>query len=115
MAGLSTDDFEKLGIPIPENYSFPSQGALEDTLGVHMQAIRLGEILFTVCSCEQWVEQSYNIKTRTDTLPGNEYKGYDPTGPAAIEDEKCVQNADKTWKCTLIDRPGGPQVKDKIP
>ena len=77
--GLSTDTFEALGIPIPENYSAPSHGALEDTLGVHMQAFRLGDILFTVCSCEQWVEQAYNIKTRTDTKPGNEWLGYDPT------------------------------------
>jgi hypothetical protein len=113
--GLSTDTFESMGIPIPENYSAPSHGALEDTYGVHMQAFRLGDILFTVCSCEQWVEQSYNIKTRTDTKAGNEYLGYDPTSPNAIDDEKCVQNADKTWKCTLIDRPGGPQTKDKIP
>jgi hypothetical protein len=116
--GITTDTFEDLGIPIPENYSAPSNTGLEDTLGVHMQAFRLGDILFTVCSCEQWVEQSYNIKTRTDTLAGNEYLGYDPTdlsSPNTLDDEKCVQNADKTWKCTLIDRPNGPQTKDKIP
>ena len=44
--------------------------ALEEDLGVHMQAFRLGDILFTVCSCEQWVDQAYNIKTRTDTHAG---------------------------------------------
>src|SRR6476660_4157672 len=63
---VSTDTFESLGIPVPENYSAPSYGALEDTLGVHMQALKLGDILLTICSCEQWVEQSYNIKKRTD-------------------------------------------------
>src|SRR4051795_4405958 len=95
--GLSTDTFESLGIPIPENYSFPSQGALEDTLGVHMQAFRLGDILFTVCSCEQWVEQSYNIKTRTDTQPGNEWLGYDPTAASANPVERCTRNGDGTY------------------
>jgi hypothetical protein len=99
--GLSTDTFEQLGIPIPENYSFPSTGALEDTMGVHMQAFRLGDILFTVCSCEQWVEQSYNIKTRTDRKPGNDYLGYDPTAPAAHPSLKCTKNADPTWACTV--------------
>src|SRR4051795_7214318 len=108
--GLSTDDFEKLGIPIPENYSFPSHGALEDTYGVHMQAIRLGDILLTVCSCEQWVEQSYNIKTRTDTLPGNQYNGYDPTSPDADPSEKCTHNADGTWSCST----GGGKVPDAL-
>jgi hypothetical protein len=103
MPGLSTDDFEKLGIPIPENYSAPSHGALEDTLGVHMQAFRLGEILFTVCSCEQWVEQAYNIKTRTDTQPGNEWLGYDPTSPKADPSEKCVRDAGSDWTCTIAD------------
>src|SRR4051812_46245841 len=96
--GLSTDTFEALGIPIPENYSAPSNGALEDTTGVHMQAFRLGDILFTVCSCEQWVEQAYNIKTRTDTQPGNEWLGYDPPAPDADPSLRCVKNNDGSYK-----------------
>jgi hypothetical protein len=95
--GLSTDDFEALGIPIPENYSAPSHGALEDTYGVHLQAFRLGDILFTVCSCEQWVDQSYNVKTRTDTLQGNEWLGYDPTAPDADPSMRCTRNDDGTY------------------
>ncbi|HEX4732960.1 MAG TPA: neutral/alkaline non-lysosomal ceramidase N-terminal domain-containing protein [Thermoleophilaceae bacterium] len=112
--GLSTDTFEQLGLPVPENYSFPSQGALEDTMGVHMQAFRLGDILFTVCSCEQWVEQSYNIKTRTDSRPDNEYLGYDPTSPNADPTEKCTRKDSATWSCAVWDYPkvGQPQVKD---
>jgi hypothetical protein len=112
--GISTDTFEQLGIPIPENYSAPSYGGLEDTLGVHMQAFRLGEILFTVCSCEQWVDQSYNIKTRTDTQPGNEYLGYDPTSPDAHPTNKCTKNSDATWSCTVHDAPDAAQTH-KLP
>src|SRR2546423_5773903 len=122
--GISTDTFESLGIPIPENYSAPSQGGLEDTNGVHMQAFRLGDILFTVCSCEQWVEQSYNIKTRTDTVSGNEYLGYDVTAAGADPSEKCTRNGDGsysddgsgtgTWNCSLADLPAGPVVH-KLP
>ncbi|MFL6095413.1 MAG: hypothetical protein ACJ71Y_08180, partial [Blastococcus sp.] len=89
--GLSTDTFEALGVPVPENYSAPSTTGLEDTVGVHMQAFRLGDILFTVCSCEQWVDQAYNIKTRTDTKPGNEYLGYDVTSPNADPSERCTK------------------------
>src|SRR4051812_49101562 len=112
--GVSTDTFESLGIPIPENYSAPSTTGLEDTFGVHMQAFRLGDILFTVCSCEQWVEQAYNIKTRTDTVPGNEYLGYDATSPNADPSERCTDNHDGTWDCSLSDLPGGAVVR-KIP
>jgi len=90
--GISTDTLETLGIPIPENYSFPSQGALEDTSGVHLQAIRMGDMLLTICSCEQWVDQSYNIKTRTDTKPGNEWLGYDWS-------KDCAQGTDDSWTC----------------
>jgi hypothetical protein len=104
--GFSTDTLEALGVPVPENYSAPSQFSLEDTDGVHMQAFRLGDILFTVCSCEQWVDQAYNIKTRTDTTPGNEWLGYDPTAPdtgndpySALEkaSEECHKNGDGTY------------------
>jgi hypothetical protein len=75
--GLNTDAFQRLGIPVPENYSAPSYGALEEDLNIHLQAFRLGEILFTVCSCEQWKDQGTNIKTRTDRVAGNQYNGYD--------------------------------------
>jgi hypothetical protein len=101
--GISTDTLEALGIPVPENYSAPSQFGLEDTQGVHMQAFRLGDILFTVCSCEQWVEQAYNIKTRTDTKTGNEWLGFDWTKgsvdlpPQVQAQSKCTQNGDGTY------------------
>ena len=113
--GISTNTFEALGIPVPENYSAPSTGGLEDTVGVHMQAFRLGPILFTVCSCEQWVDQAYNIKTRTDVVPGNEYLGYDATSARAHPSERCTRNGDGTykddgsgtgtWTCSLADLP----------
>lgn len=114
--GITTDTFTRLGIPLPSNYSVPSTVALQDTTGAHLQAIRLGDILLTVCSCEQWAEQSFNVKTRTDTRPGNEYLGYDPTAPDADPANRCVQNGDGTyeadgsgtgtWTCT----PGGKHV-----
>ena len=119
--GISTSTFTALGIPVPANYSAPSTGGLEDTVGVHMQAFRLGDILVTACSCEQWVEQSYNIKTRTDMVPGNEYVGYDATSPNADASEKCVRNGDGTynddgsgtgtWSCALADLPAPAQTR----
>jgi hypothetical protein len=90
--GLSTDDFEKAGIPIPENYSAPAYTGLEEDVSIHLQAYRLGPMLFTMCSCEQWVDQSRNIKSRTDTVPNNEYLGYDYS-------DGCTRASDGTWSC----------------
>ena len=92
--GISTDDFQALGIPLPENYSAPSYTGLEEDVSIHLQAFRLGDILFTVCSCEQWFDQSRNIKTRTDKVQGNEHHGYDWAA-------RCTYNGDLagTWTC----------------
>ncbi|MFL5845723.1 MAG: hypothetical protein ACJ762_13635 [Solirubrobacteraceae bacterium] len=113
--GVTTDDFEALGIPFPENISTPSHGLLQDTLGVHLQGIRLGDILLTVCSCEQWTDQAYNIKTRTDRIPGNEWLGYDATNPPADDKthatNSCTQSTDKTWTCATS---GGETIPDAV-
>jgi hypothetical protein len=105
--GLHTDDFQSLGIPVPENYSAPAYTGLEEDINVHLQAFRIGEILFTACSCEQWSDQSANIETRTDKKANNEYLGVDymkdsvrldPSDPSSAV-PWCTQNPDSTWKC----------------
>jgi hypothetical protein len=103
--GVSTDDFERAGIPVPENYSAPSYTGLEEDVDVHLQAFRIGSMLFTVCSCEQWSDQSMNIKTRTDRVSDNEYYGLDWTdvdGEHAFSldpysDAECSRNGDGTY------------------
>jgi hypothetical protein len=90
--GLSTDPLKQAGVPVPDHYSPPAYTGLEEDLGVHLQAFRLGDVLFTVCSCEQWKDQSQNIRTRTDRTPGNEYLGYDFS-------KECTGNGNGTWSC----------------
>ena len=75
--GAGIDTLQAAGIPVPENVSAPSYAALQEDVNVHLQAFRIGDILFTVCSCEQWKDQSENIRTRTDRVAGNEYLGFD--------------------------------------
>ena len=104
--GLSTDDFQAAGIPIPENYSAPSYTGLEEDIDIHLQAVRIGPILLTMCSCEQWFDQSANIETRTDRIAGNEHLGYswakvcgtagdwacpDPLGDLAFPGDQAVE------------------------
>ncbi len=90
--GLSTDDFQSRGIPLPENYSAPSYTGLQEDVSVHLQAFRLGDILFTVCSCEQWFDQARDIKTRTNRQQGDIWRGYDWAS-------RCTSNGDGTWTC----------------
>ncbi len=103
--GVGTDDFERAGIPIPENYSASSYTGLEEDIDVHLQAFRIGDMLFTVCSCEQWADQSENIKSRTDRVSDNEYYGLDWTdldqrhaySLDPYSDAHCTRNDDGTY------------------
>ncbi|HEV2999652.1 MAG TPA: neutral/alkaline non-lysosomal ceramidase N-terminal domain-containing protein [Solirubrobacteraceae bacterium] len=96
--GVTQEQLKEAGVPVPDNYGAPSFTGLEENVDVHLQAFRIGDILFTVCSCEQWADQSYNIKSRTDRVAGNETQpgtpnlGYDWS-------ERCTRNADGTWSC----------------
>jgi hypothetical protein len=90
--GVTTDDLQAKGIPFPDNYSAPSYGALEEDLDVHLQVFRLGDILFTICPCEQWADQARNIKSRTDVQQGNQYVGYKWA-------DRCSPDASGTWTC----------------
>ncbi len=91
--GVGIDTLQEAGVPVPENVSAPSYGALQEDVNVHLQAFRVGDILFTACSCEQWKDQAENIRTRTDKVAGNEYLGYDWF-------ERCTPNeGEGTWDC----------------
>ena len=91
--GLTTDTLQEIGIPVPENISLPAYSGLEETMSVHLQAFRIGDILFTLCSCEQWHEQSRNIKTRTNRTQGDQWNGFvwdcQPTEDGSITQREC--------------------------
>ena len=77
--GVTYDKLRDAGVPIPANYGAPSYTGLEETIQVHLQAFRLGEVLLTVCPCEQWADQSRDIKSRADKVPRNIWLGWDWT------------------------------------
>jgi hypothetical protein len=89
--GVSTDTLQQHGVPVPENLSVPAYTGLEEDVNVHLQALRIGDILLTMCSCEQWADQSLNIKSRTNPVQGDEYYGYvwdcQPNGTAITQHE----------------------------
>ncbi len=98
--GISSDDLKQAGLPgIPDQYSPPSYTALEEDVSVHLQALRLGDILFTICSCEQWKDQARNIKSRTNFRQDDQYLGFDWS-------KRCERNRNGSWTCPnpLADR-----------
>jgi hypothetical protein len=90
--GATIQRLRDAGVPVPENYGAPSYAGLQETFQVHLQAIKVGDVLITVCPCEQWYDQSLNIKTRADKTLDNMYLGYD-------WGSSCSPNEDGTWSC----------------
>ena len=94
--GDSNDDASQLwqqlkglGVPLPENYDAPSFGGVQENLRLHLQAFRMGEVVFASCACEAQMDLILNFESRADSTPGI-YDGFE---------YPCTQNADTTWKC----------------
>ena len=109
--GLSSGDLPG----VPANYGAPGYSGLEEDIDVHLQTIRLGELLLTACSCEQWFDQSTNIETRTDKTAGNEYLGYDWSTTCTKNNNGAYStdgsgNGTGTWSC--VHPNGNLQVSD---
>lgn len=122
---VTYETLQEAGVPVPDNVGFPSYVALQESLQVHLQALRIGEIAITICPCEQYADQSRNIKTRLNGTPGDFWFGWDWTanythdewepgvvydgatdqdgnylpghGPAALG--FCTQQEDGDWLC----------------
>jgi hypothetical protein len=65
------------GVPVPDHYDFTGFTAVEENLRIRLQAFRLGEILLASCACEAQNDLILNLKSRTDTVAGNIYDGFD--------------------------------------
>jgi hypothetical protein len=80
------------GMPVPEHYDAPAYGGVEENNRIHLQAVRLGDVLLASCSCEAQVDLILNLKSRTDDEPSNIFDGY-PT------DELCAASGTDTYAC----------------
>src|SRR5205807_10001890 len=64
------------GIPVPDHYDAPAFMGVEENVRIHLQAVRLGDVLLASCSCEAQVDLILNLKSRTDTVKGDIWDGY---------------------------------------
>jgi hypothetical protein len=117
---VTYDLLRQAGVPVQDNIGAPSYTGLEETLQVHMQAIRYGDVAITVCPCEQFTDQARNIRSRLDTTPGNFWSGFDwtanPSQPGFVAGANhrndvlggCTQQPDTTWRCANPSNPAEP-------
>ena len=89
-ASQTWQQLKATGVPLPENYDAPSHGAVQENLRIHIQAFRLGEVLFASCSCEAQMDLIRNFESRADKITGNIDDGYE---------YPCTQNPDSSWAC----------------
>ncbi|MDQ4124568.1 MAG: neutral/alkaline non-lysosomal ceramidase N-terminal domain-containing protein [Actinomycetota bacterium] len=82
------------GIPVPEHVSPPAFSGVEENLRLHLQAFKLGDVIFASCACEAQVDLILNFETRADEAQGNIWHGYDWT-----ERLGCTQGATGSWTC----------------
>ncbi|HEX2295883.1 MAG TPA: hypothetical protein VHN37_11295 [Actinomycetota bacterium] len=82
------------GLPLPEQYSPPAFTGVEENLRLHLQAFKLGEVIFASCACEAQVDLILNFETRADEAQGNIWHGYDWT-----ERLGCTQAGSGDWTC----------------
>jgi hypothetical protein len=82
--GTTTQLLRDAGIPVPDNYGFPSYKAVQESLTIRLQTLRIGEVLLAACACEPITDMALNLKSRADDREGNEFLGYewDCTEPA---------------------------------
>ena len=89
---IVSENLREHGHPVPDTYDMPAFGAVEENARIHLQAVRLGDILLASCSCEAQVDLILNLESRTDDVRGNIWDGFDWTT------EQCTRSGD-TWSC----------------
>ncbi len=77
--GIAYSTLIDAGVPVPDNYAAPSYSAVQESLTVHLQAIRLGEYGVTVHPAETFVDETRNVRSRLDEVADNTWFGFDWT------------------------------------
>lgn len=81
------------GTPIPGHYDAPGHPAVEENQRLHLQAVRLGEVLLASCACEAQVDLILNLKSRINTAQNDLWNGFDYACllPENLSDPRCAE------------------------
>jgi hypothetical protein len=80
------DALRSTGLPVPANYDATAFGSVEENARLKLQAVRLGDVLLASCACEPQSDLIKSLETRTDTVQGNRWNGFDVGSQAAVDD-----------------------------
>ena len=85
------------GTPIPGHYDAPGHPAVEENQRLHLQAVRLGEVLLASCACEAQVDLMLNLKSRANTTQGDQWRGFDYSCllPEQLSDPLCAEQTQR--------------------
>ena len=75
--GTTLELLRDAGLPVPDNYGVPAYGAVQESARIHLQALRLGEVVVGTCPCEPISDMARNFKSRADDRPGEMFLGYE--------------------------------------
>ncbi|HVL80323.1 MAG TPA: neutral/alkaline non-lysosomal ceramidase N-terminal domain-containing protein [Actinomycetota bacterium] len=84
--GGSTAPLKDAGVPVPDQYSPPSYGGVQESVRLHLQVLQLGEVVLASCPCEPVTDMTLNLKSRLDHTAGDRYDGFDwPCSPSEAD------------------------------
>jgi len=106
--GTTIDLLQSAGVPVPHNAgTAPSYGAVQESATIHLQAMRLGDILVASCPCEPISDMVMNFKSRADAATGNLYLGYEwpcrPTGSGFECNFRTALHQSDSWRPVSTD------------
>lgn len=65
------------GVPVPSNYSVPSHTGVQEATTIHLQTLRIGDVLLAACPCEPTSDMVLNLRSRTDGRRKNLHNGFE--------------------------------------
>jgi hypothetical protein len=88
------------GVPLPDHYDAPSFTGVQENLRLHLQVVRLGEVLLASCACEAQADLILNFQSRANQIEGDQFNGFDW---ACVAEDKGLLDPDPRYAdvCSL--------------
>ncbi|HVF53510.1 MAG TPA: neutral/alkaline non-lysosomal ceramidase N-terminal domain-containing protein [Actinomycetota bacterium] len=106
--GTTIDLLQDAGLPLPDNYGAAGYTGVQESLRIHLQVMRLGEVILASCPCEPITDMVLNLKSRIDRVSGNQRAGF--VWPCRVTDGETECNFQRAAHSTPDWRPVSPEA-----